>query len=140
MRRWMRRSAAPSGNLGRVDHSSLEHVPEFAGLRVEAEVVIFRVTHASYNHRTLVASVEGNLTYGFFEGALHDVHPRGFIIMELQLIKCRNTAKQGHTAAGNDAFLNCSARGMHGVLDASLLFLQLGFGSRAYLNHRNAPD
>jgi len=46
-------------------------------------------------------------------------------------------SEAGHAAAGNDAFLNCSARRMHGVFDASLLSFS-SVRSRAYLNHRNA--
>ena len=57
---------------------------------------------------------------------------------KLKLLERRNAAKQRHAAAGDDAFLDRGARGVHGVLDASLLLLQLGLGRRAHFDHRHA--
>ncbi len=59
---------------------------------------------------------------------------------ELELFESRDAANQRHAAAGNDAFLDCRAGGVHGVFDASLLFLQLGFGCRADFDYGNAAD
>src|SRR5713226_8540448 len=60
--------------------------------------------------------------------------------MELDLLEGRDAAEQGRAAAGNDAFLDGRASGVHGVLDTSLLFLELGFGSCADLYDGNAAD
>ena len=49
-------------------------------------------------------------------------------------------ANQGHAAARDDAFLDCRAGCVHGVLDASLLLLHLGLGCRADLDDGNAAD
>ena len=95
-----------------------------------------RPTH----HSAFVAGVQGDLTHRLFERALDDVDADGFVVMQLELVEQRDAADQSHAAAGNDAFLDCRACGVHGVFDASLLFLQLGFGCRAHLDHRNAAD
>ena len=58
----------------------------------------------------------------------------------LSFSSAADAAKQRHAAAGNDAFFDRRAGGVHGVFDASLLFLQLGFGCRADLDDRNAAD
>src|SRR5713101_7718460 len=47
------------------------------------------------------------------------------------------TQQQSHPAAGHDAFLDRGAGGVHGVLDPSLLLLQLGLGCCAHLHHRD---
>ncbi len=58
----------------------------------------------------------------------------------LELIESRDAANERHTATGNDTFLDSRAGCVHGVFDASLLFLQLGLGSRADFNDGNAAD
>jgi len=60
--------------------------------------------------------------------------------VELQLLDGRNAAEQGRAAAGNNAFLGSRLGGVHGVLDASLLFLELGFGGRTDLDDGDAAD
>ena len=92
------------------------------------------------HHRAFEAGVVGDLAQGLFERALDDVDADGFVAFGLELLERRDAAQQRHAAAGNDAFLDCRAGGVHGVFDASLLFLQLGFGCRAHLDHRYAAD
>ena len=46
--------------------------------------------------------------------------------------------QQGHAAAGHDALLDGGLGGLHGVLDAVLLLLQLDLGGRADLDDRHA--
>ena len=46
--------------------------------------------------------------------------------------------QQGHAAAGHDALLDGRLRGLHGVLDAVLLLLELDLGGRADLDHGDA--
>ena len=43
-------------------------------------------------------------------------------------------------AARNDAFFNRSARGVHGILDASFLLFHLGFGCRTDFDHGHTAD
>ncbi len=56
----------------------------------------------------------------------------------LQAVQRLGGAQQGHAAAGNDAFFDRRAGGVQGVFDAGLLFLHLGLGRRADLDHRHA--
>ena len=56
----------------------------------------------------------------------------------LQVVQSLGRAQQRHAAARNDAFLDGRAGGMQRILDAGLLFLHLGLGGRADLDHRNA--
>ena len=49
----------------------------------------------------------------------------------LTLVQRRHGVDQRHTAAGDDALFDGRARGAQGVLDAVLLFLQLGLGGCA---------
>src|SRR5579862_4668606 len=129
-----------AGDLGRVDYARLDHVAELVCVGVEAEVVVLAFAHAADDDGTFGACVQGDLTQGFFERALDDVHADGFFAVDFELVKHRDAADQRYAAAGDDAFLDCRACGVHGVLDASLLFLQLGFGCRAHLDHRYAAD
>ena len=87
-----------------------------------------------------LSGVESDLPHRLFESALHDVDADGFVILQLELFESGDAANQSHAAAGNDAFLDRRACGVHGVLDASLLFLQLGLGCRAHLDDRDAAD
>ena len=52
-------------------------------------------------------------------------------LVELELLERRRGPQQRDAAARHDALLDGRARGMHGILDASLLFLHLGLGRRA---------
>src|SRR6202046_4191006 len=124
--------------LGRVDHASLDQVTVLAGVGVEAEVVVFRFADTAYDHSAFTAGVVNDLTHGLFESALHDVDADGFVIVQLELFEGRDAANESYAAAGNDTFLDSRACGVHGVLNTSLLFLQLGFGSSADFNHGDA--
>src|SRR6185437_3189949 len=75
-----------------------------------------------------------------FECALDNVNANLLVAIGFQTFECGNAADQSDAAAGNDTFLDGCASGVHGVLNASFLFLQLGLGCRAHLNHRNAAD
>src|SRR5580704_13358345 len=124
--------------LGWVDYASLDQVTVLAGVGVEAEVVVFRIANAAYDHSAFTAGVVNDLTHGLFESALHDVDANGFVIVQLELFQCRDAANQRYAAAGNDTFLDSRACGVHGVLNTSLLFLQLGLGCSADYNHGDA--
>src|SRR5690606_22832148 len=47
---------------------------------------------------------------------------------------------EGNAAAGNDTFFHCSAGGVQGVFDASLLFLHFDFGGSTDANHGNTAS
>src|SRR5271154_5820058 len=126
--------------LGRVNHACLDQVAVFAGVRVVAKVLVLGLADFAQNDGTFVAGIVDDLTERLFEGALHDVDADGIVIMQLELIESRDAADQSHTAAGNDTFLDSRAGCVHGVFDASLLFLQLGLGSSADFNDGNAAD
>jgi hypothetical protein len=49
----------------------------------------------------------------------------------------RAGAKQSHTAAGQDAFLNCSAGGVQSVFHASLLLFHFALGRTADIDLGN---
>src|SRR5258706_7966975 len=127
-------------DLGWVDYARLDHVAELGCIRVEAEVFVLAVTNTIHDDGAFFARVQGNLPQGFLERALDDVHANGLFLIELELVEHRHAADQCYSTAGDDAFLDCRACGVHGVLDASLLFLQLGFGCRAHLDHRYAAN
>jgi hypothetical protein len=66
-----------------------------------------------------VSGVERDLASGLFERASRCRH-NCFVIMQ-RLFDSRNAAKQRSAAAGNNAFFDCRASGVHGVLSASFL-------------------
>src|SRR5580704_13116117 len=125
-------------NLGWIDYASLNQVTVLAGVGVEAEVVVFRFANAANHHRAFVSGVVNDLTHGLFESALHDVDANGFVIVQLELFERRDAANQRYAAAGNNAFLDRRACGVHGVLNTSLLFLQLGLGGCGDFNYGDA--
>ncbi len=72
-----------------------------------------------------------------FCGNLHDRRPAGtdddvvadlFVVLQTLGLQAIHGPQQGHAAAGKNAFLDCGAGGVHGVLDAGLLLLHLALG------------
>src|SRR4029077_4938948 len=124
----------------RINDAGLDHVAIVAGIGIQSPVIILRLAHAAYNNCAFMAAVECDLPHGLFERALHDVDADGFVIVQLELFERRDAANQCDAAAGNNAFLDSCASGVLGVLDASLLFLQLGLGCRAHLDYCDAAD
>ena len=114
--------------------------PNSPDLRVEAEVLILRIADAADDDRAFVPRVLGDLARGLFQGSLHDVDADRFIVLKLELFERRDAAQQSDAAAGNNAFLDRCAGGVHGVFDASLLLLQFRLGCRADFNDRYAAD
>ena len=73
-----------------------------------------------------------------FQGARDDLNPRFLVVVgALHLADGRARPDQGHAAAGDDAFFNCSAGSVQRIFAASLLFLHLDFGGCANLDHGN---
>src|SRR6266480_4694220 len=136
-RRVLQREA---GDLGRVDDAHLDHVAVLAGLGVEAEVFFLGVADLADHNGACMAGVESDLAGGLFESASHDACTNGFVIVELELFDDRDATEQRRASAGDNAFLDSCAGGMHSVFDTRLLFLQFGFGGCADLDDGDAPD
>ena len=69
-----------------------------------------------------------------------DLDAELLVVFHREIVERFGTAQQGHTASGHDPFLDRRLRGVHGILDAGLLFLHFRFGGRADLNHGHASD
>src|ERR1017187_6916871 len=126
-------------DLGRVDDTRLEHVLGLLGLRVEAEVapLVLQVLH---DHRALEPCVRDDLTGRLLQRALDDVDADLNVAELLELLDGLHGAQQRHAAARHDAVFHGRLRGVHGVLDAGLLLLHLGFGGRADFDDGDAAD
>src|SRR6185503_13110481 len=98
--------------------------------------------HLSDNNGTLFAGVGDDLAERLFESAEHDLCADLLITLKVldEVFYSRGSANQGDAAAWNDAFLNSSAGGVQSVLNASLLFLQLGLSGCANLDDGNAAN
>src|SRR6267154_601393 len=129
-----------AGDLGRVDDAHLDHVAVLAGLGVEAEVFFLGVADLADHNGAFVAGVEGDLSGRLFDSAPHDACANGVVIVELKLLDDCDATEQRRAAAGDNAFLDSRTGGVHSVFDTRLLFLQFGFGGRAYFNDGDAAD
>src|SRR5216684_2226057 len=129
-----------AGDLGWVDDAHLDHVAVLAGLGVEAEVFFLGVADLADHNGAFVAGVESDLSGRLFESTPHDACANGFVIVELKLLDDRDAAEQCRAAAGDNAFLDSRAGGVHSVFDTGLLFLQLGFGGCADFDDGDAAD
>src|SRR5712692_5336068 len=127
-------------DLGRVDDAHLDHVAVLAGLGIEAEVFVLGFANPADHNGAFMAGVEGELAGRLFEGTLHDADANGFVIMQVELLDGRDAAEQRRAAAGDNAFLDSRAGGVHGVFDTRLLFLQFGFGGCADLDDGDAAN
>src|SRR5208337_3529166 len=90
------------------------------------------------HHGAFLAGVLDDQPQRLFESALHDVDTDLLIPLGLEFTERRDTADQSYAAAWNDALLDGSFGGVHGVLDASLLLFHLGLGCRAHLDLSHA--
>src|SRR6202521_3548397 len=129
-----------AGDLGRVDNTHLDHVAVLAGMGVKVQAFVLGIADLADHNGAFMAGVEGNLAGRLFKGALHDADTNGFVIMQLQLLDCGDAAEQRRAAAGDNAFLDSRAGGVHSIFDTSLLFLQFGFGSCADFDDGDAAD
>src|ERR1700719_2517235 len=127
-------------DLRRIDDAALDQVAELTGIRIEAEVFVLGFAHAAHHQRAFMPGILGDLAQGFFEGALYDIYTGGLIVVELELLEGRQTAQEDSAAAGDNTFLDRSASGVHGVLDAGFLFFQFGFGCGTDLDDGHAAD
>src|SRR5712672_2208436 len=129
-----------ASDLGWIDDAHLDHVAIVASVRVVAEVFVLGLADLADHDGAFCSGVLRNLASRLFESSLHDADANRFVIMQLELLDGSEATEQRRAAAGNDAFFDRCASGVHGVLNASFLFLQLGFGCRAHLDDRNAAN
>src|SRR5438034_3778196 len=130
-----------AGDLGRVDDPGLEHVDPLAGVGIEADRGLLFFLPLLHDDRTLVAGVDGDLANRLFESAPHDVDPGlDVLVLLLEFFQGRDGAHQGDAATGDDPLLDGRLRGVHGILDAGLLFLHLALGGRADLDDGDTAD
>src|SRR5262245_33921912 len=107
--------------LGWVDDAVRHEVLKLAGLRVEAESVGIIVLDLADYHRTIFACVDRDLSRRPRERLFDhlDAMPLVFVFA-LQLVQRLAGTQQGDTTPGEDAFLNRSLGGMHGIVNAIL--------------------
>src|SRR3984957_3662380 len=129
-----------TGNLGWVNNAHLHHVAVLPGFRVETVVLFLRLADLADHHSAFSSGVVRDLAGWLFKSAPHDADANSFVILELQLVDRRDAAQQRGASAGNNAFLDGCAGRVHGIFDASLFFLQLGFSCRAHLDDRHSAD
>src|SRR5207248_10057759 len=128
-------------HLGRIDDTGLDQVDIFVSRRVEAEVHVFIGANFLDDDRAFVTRVVHDLTQRLFERAANNLDADLLVrIVELEVVQRALATQQSDATARNDAFLNRGTRGVHGVFDASFLFLQLSFSCRANLDYRDPAD
>src|SRR5215470_16352185 len=128
-------------HLRRVDDSGLDQVLELLRFGVEAHVVALLGLDAFDDHCAFVAGVLGDLAQRLLESALNDVDADLLVlVLELEAVERLRGADQRDAAARHDPLFDRRARGVHGVLDASLLLFKLGLGRGADLDHGDASD
>src|SRR3954452_14091436 len=124
-----------AGDLGRVDDAGPDQILVAIGGGVVAEVLLLRLLHPAYHDRALGARVLGDHPNRLLECPPNNLDPDLLILGALELVQSHLSADQCNTAAGHDAFLDCSAGGVQRVLNPSLLFFHLGLGSSADVDH-----
>src|SRR6266705_1129198 len=129
-----------AGDFGGVNHARPYQVFELPGLGVVAEVGVLGVANSADHNGPLFSGVFDDLAQRLFERPAHDVGADLLVRFQLQLLNCRDAAQQGHASAGDNAFLDGRAGGMHGVFDPGLLLFHLGLGGGADFDDGYASD
>src|SRR6185437_633478 len=123
-----------------IEHAGLYQVLVLAAEGVVAEVGVLRVEHFAQNNCALFAGVLGDLAQRFLDGAFHDVDADLLIAFELNFVEGSGRTGQRDASAGDNAFLDGCAGGMHRIFHAGFLFLHFGFGRGANFDYGNATD
>src|SRR5438093_1414668 len=128
-----------TNHLGRVDDALGDQVAVFAGLRVEAVGILILLEDLADDHRTVFASIDGDLA-GWIRQRLADDFNAGLLVVVLgaKSLEMLGGAEQGDAAARHDAFLNRRTGRMHRVIHAILALPHLDFGRAADADHRAA--
>src|SRR5712691_5632006 len=126
-------------NLGWVDDALGDEIDVLAVLGIEAVIVLLLVEDLADNDRAVLARVDGDLARRPGERLAHDVDA-GFLVVVLRayFLQYFAGAQECDAAAGQDAFLDCGAGGVHRVVDSILALLHLDLGGPADADHRDA--
>src|SRR5262249_29861929 len=82
-----------------------------------------------------------DLTKRLLERALDDSNTDVLVVVfDFEILESLLCAQESNAAARNYTFLNRGLGSVHCIFDSSLLLLQLGLGSRTYLDHRHASN
>ena len=123
-----------ASDLRGIDHAGLDEIFVHARCGVEAVVRVGAGADLLEHNRAFVAGIASDLAQRLFAGAANDVDTDLFVTHGLETIECLSGAQESNATTRNDTFFNGSARGMQGILDASFLFLHLGFGGSTDLD------
>src|SRR6478672_8177622 len=128
-----------ANDLGRVDNARRDQVDIFAGLRVEAVVVLILLEDLADDNGTVLARVDHDLASRPGQRLAHDLDA-GLLVVVLgaNALELLGSTEQGDAAARHDAFLDSRAGRMHRVINAILALLDLDLGRAADADHRDA--
>src|SRR5262245_58014809 len=113
-------------HLGRIDDPLRHEIFELASLRVEAEAISVVVLDLADYHRAVFACVDRNLARRPGERLFDHLDAVLLVfVFALQLVQGLAGTQQSDTTPGEDAFLNRSLGGMHGIINAILALLHL---------------
>src|SRR5262249_5811831 len=87
-----------------------------------------------------VPGVHRDPAHRFLDGAGNDVDANLLVALKLQILEGGGRADERDAAAWHDALFDRRLRRVHRVLDASLLFLHLGFGCGSDLDDGHTTD
>ena len=131
-----------AGDLDRVDDASLQHVDIVVGQHIVAggQLGLVQVQHPHLldHHAAFQTGIASDHAHGLFQRAAQNAHARARIAFQGDLVQGRHGIDQRHTTARDDALFHSRTGGAQGVLDAVLLFLQLGLGGSTHADDRHA--
>src|SRR6185295_11047511 len=128
-----------ANDLGRVDNARRDQVDIFAGLRVEAVVVLILLEDLADDNGTVLARVDRDLAGRPGQRLAHDLDA-GLLVIVLgaQALEVPGGTQQCDPAARDDTFLDSRAGRMHRVIHAILALLDLDLRRAADADHRDA--
>src|SRR4249919_831702 len=128
-----------ANDLGRVDDALGDQVAVFAGLRVEAIVVLLLLQDLADDDGAVFTGVDRDLAGRRGERLAHDLDAGLLVVVRgLDALELLGGAEQGDAAARHDAFFNRRTGRMHRVIHAILALLDFDFGRAADADHRDA--
>src|SRR6185437_7272433 len=104
-----------------IDHACLNQVFVFLGRSIESEMRIRTGANLLYYNGALGAAIDDNLPDGLFARAPHDAYAKLLVAVERQLLESNRRPEERNASAWHNSFLNCRARGMQCILNASVL-------------------
>src|SRR5215813_1938698 len=109
--------------------AGLHQVGVVALLGVKTEVGVLLVEQFGCDHRAVLAGVLGDLTERRLQRAAYDLDADLLVVVSRsQLVEGADGVEQRRAAAGDDAFFNRRLGGVHGIVNAVLLLLDLDLG------------